>query len=83
MVESNDVTLSFRLDAESQRHLRALEMSGLTRSEAVQKGLRLVAAQIGRSEAIHREAEEVASSGADRREMLEVASFMESLLKSD
>jgi hypothetical protein len=73
------LAVSIRLDAESQRALYALESSGLTRSEAIRKGLRVAAEQLGRMEMIRREAEMVAADQQDRREMLEIAAFMESL----
>lgn len=71
--------VSIRLDAQSQRSLRALEASGLTRSEAIRKGLTVAAEQLRRMEVIRQEAEMVATDQHDRQEMLEIANFMESL----
>ncbi|HVA71446.1 MAG TPA: hypothetical protein VNF08_09025 [Acidimicrobiales bacterium] len=73
------LAVSIRLDDESQRALHALETTGLTRSEAIRKGLCLAAEQLGRLEMIRREAEMVTADQQDRREMLEIAAFMESL----
>jgi hypothetical protein len=59
--------------------LRALESSGLSRSEAIRKGLSVAADQLRRMEVIRQEAQMVASDQQDRHEMLEIATFMESL----
>jgi len=71
--------VSIRLDAQSQRSLRALEASGLSRSEAIRKGLFVAAEQLRRMDAIREEAQMVASDQQDRHEMLVIAAFMESL----
>jgi len=71
--------ISIRLDVEAQRSLRVLEASGLTRSEAIRKGLSIAADQLRRMDVIRQEAEMVASDQQDRQEMLEIAAFMESL----
>ena len=71
--------MSIRLDAQAQRSLRALESSGLSRSEAIRKGLSVAADQLRRMEVVREEAEMVASDQLDRLEMLEVAAFMEEL----
>lgn len=73
------MSISIRLDAQAQRSLRALEASGLTRSEAIRRGLSIAAEQIRRMEVIRHEAEMVAADQQDRQEMLEIAAFMESL----
>jgi hypothetical protein len=73
------LAVSTRLDGESQRALRLLESSGLTRSEAIRRGLRVAADQLRRSELIRGQAEMVAADESDRLEMLEIANFMESL----
>jgi len=72
-------SISFRLDAESQRHLLALEAAGLTRSEAIREALRAAAEHLKRRELVHREAELIAADQQDRQEMQQIASFMESL----
>jgi hypothetical protein len=79
MENSPSVLVSIRLDSEAQRSLRALEASGLTRSEAIRKGLTVAADQLRRMEVIRQEAEMVAADQQDRQEMLEIAAFMESL----
>ena len=71
--------MSFRLDQESQRALRILEASGLTRSEAIRTGLRTAAHDLQRKEAIHREVALLEADEGDRREMLEIAVFMDGL----
>jgi hypothetical protein len=71
--------VSIRLDAQAQRSLRALEASGLSRSEAIRKGLSVAAEQLRRMDVIRQEAEMVASDQQDRQEMLEISTFMESL----
>ena len=71
--------MSIRLDVESHRNLMLLEASGLSRSEAIRKGLQVAADQLRRSEIIYAEAQMVASDQEDRQEMLEIAAFMESL----
>jgi len=71
--------ISIRLDVQAQRSLRVLEASGLTRSEAIRKGLSIAADQLRRMDVIRQEAEMVASDQQDRHEMLEIAAFMESL----
>jgi len=72
-------SISFRLDAESQRHLRALEASGLTRSESIREALRYAAQGLTRRESVRREAEKIAADQQDRQEMQQIAAFMESL----
>ncbi len=79
MSEFASIAVSIRLDAESQRHLRSLEDSGLSRSEAIREALRIAAERLKRRELVRREAEMVASDQQDRQEMQEIASFMESL----
>jgi hypothetical protein len=71
--------VSIRLDAQAQRSLRALEASGLSRSEAIRRGLEVAAEQLRRMEVVRREAEMVASDQQDRLEMQEIAAFMEDL----
>jgi hypothetical protein len=61
--------VSIRLDTEAQRNLNLLEASGLSRSEAIRKG---------RSDMIYAEAQMASNHQHDRREMLEIAAFMES-----
>ncbi len=79
MKRNPSLAISIRLDVEAQRSLRALESSGLTRSQAIRRGLSLAAEHLERMEVIRQEAEMVAADQQDRQEMLEIASFMESL----
>jgi Arc/MetJ-type ribon-helix-helix transcriptional regulator len=77
--DTQKYAVSIRLDSEAQRNLNLLEASGLSRSEAIRKGLQVAADQLRRSEMIYAEAQMVANDQHDRREMLEIATFMESL----
>lgn len=79
MSDSQKYAVSIRLDTEAQRNLNLLEASGLSRSEAIRKGLQVAADQLRRSEMIYAEAQMVANDQHDRREMQEIAAFMESL----
>ena len=79
MSDSQKCAVSIRLDTEAQRNLNLLEASGLSRSEAIRKGLQVAADQLRRSEMIYAEAQMVANDQHDRREMQEIAAFMESL----
>jgi predicted transcriptional regulator len=71
--------VSVRLDDEVQRALRTLEASGMTRSEAIRKSILDAAAALRRREALRAEVASLEADDADRREMREVASLMESL----
>ena len=71
--------VSVRLDDEAQRALRTLEASGLSRSEAIRKSILDAAAALRRSEALRAELAGLEAEEADRCEMQEVASLMESL----
>ena len=79
MGDTQKYAVSFRLDAVAQHNLNRLEASGLSRSEAIRKGLQVAADQLRRSEIIYAEAKMVANDQQDREEMLEIAAFMESL----
>ncbi|MGH9045703.1 MAG: hypothetical protein ACRDVW_00135 [Acidimicrobiales bacterium] len=73
------VAVSVRLDDEAQRALRTLEASGMSRSDAIRKSILDAAAALRRSEALKAEVAALEADEADRREMQEVASLMESL----
>lgn len=73
------VAISVRLDDEAQRALRALEDSGLTRSEAIRAALVDSARRLRRSSTLAAEVAALEADEADRAEMLEVAELMESL----
>jgi len=67
------------LDDDVQRALRTLEASGLSRSQAIRKSILDAAAALRRNEALRAEVAMLEADEADRREMRDVASLMESL----
>lgn len=71
--------ISLRLDEEAERALSRLEASGMTRSEAIRKALVESAQALHRRQQIAQEVAALEADDADREEMLEVASLMESL----
>ena len=71
--------ISVRLDDDAQRALRLLEASGMSPSEAIRTSLLASAARLRRSRDLAAEAAALEADGADREEMLSVASLMESL----
>jgi antitoxin component of RelBE/YafQ-DinJ toxin-antitoxin module len=71
--------VSVRIDEEVQRALATLEAGGLTRSEAVRKSILDAAHALKRREQLRDEVNALDADEADRAEMLEVASLMESL----
>jgi len=71
--------ISVRLDEEAQRALRALEASGLSRSEAIRSALIYSAHRLRRRADLAAEVAALEADDADRREMLAVAGLMESL----
>ena len=71
--------VSVRLDDEVQRALMTLEASGMSRSEAIRKSILDAAAALRRREALRAEVALLEADDADRQEMQEIASFMESL----
>lgn len=71
--------MSIRLDEQATRDLMILESSGLSRSEAIRKGLHSAARDLRRKDRIFAQAQLVAKDQLDRAEMLEVAAFMESM----
>jgi Arc/MetJ-type ribon-helix-helix transcriptional regulator len=73
------IAISVRLDDEAQKALAQLEASGLSRSEAIRTALVKSAQQERRREALQREMAALEDDEVDRREMLEVAEFMEML----
>jgi Arc/MetJ-type ribon-helix-helix transcriptional regulator len=73
------MAVTVRLDGPSQRALRALEASGLSRSEAVRRGLLRAAADLRRREDLRAEVADLMSDEVDRAEMREIAAFMEGL----
>jgi len=73
------IAISVRLDDEAQRALAQLEASGLSRSEAIRTALVKSAQQQRRRETLRQEMAALEEDENDRREMLDVAEFMESL----
>jgi predicted transcriptional regulator len=74
--------VSVRLDDDVQRALNTLAATGLSRSEAIRKAVLDAAAALRRNEALRVEVAALEADEADRQEMLEVASLMESLRAS-
>lgn len=59
--DTQKYAVSIRLDAEVQPNLNLLEASGLSRSEAIRKGLKVAANQLRRNETVFAEAHMVAN----------------------
>ncbi len=74
--------ISVRLDDDSERALRVLEASGLTRSEAIRSSLLASAERLHRRRVLAAEAALLEADPEDRSEMLSVASLMESMRAS-
>ncbi|MGZ4104509.1 MAG: ribbon-helix-helix protein, CopG family [Actinomycetota bacterium] len=71
--------ISVRLDDDALRALRTLEAAGLSRSEAIRRALIDSAARLRDKRTLRAETRALERDEHDRREMLEVASLMESL----
>ena len=71
--------ISVRLDPEALRALAQIESTGLSRSEAIRKAILDSAAMLRRRDALAVEVAALDADEDDRREMLEVADFMESM----
>jgi predicted transcriptional regulator len=71
--------ISVRLDPEALRALAQIESTGLSRSEAIRKAILDSAARLRRRAALAAEVAALEADQDDRREMLEVADFMESM----
>jgi predicted transcriptional regulator len=71
--------ISVRLDSEALRALAQIESTGLSRSEAIRKAILDNAARLRRRDALAAEVAALEADEDDRREMLEVADFMESM----
>jgi len=71
--------ISVRLDPEALRALAQLESTGLSRSEAIRKAILDSAGRLRRRAALAAEVAALEADEGDRREMLEVAEFMESM----
>ena len=71
--------ISVRLDEDAEQALRALEASGLTRSEAIRSSLLASARRLRRGKDLAAEVATLEADATDRAEMLTVAALMESL----
>jgi hypothetical protein len=71
--------ISVRLDPEALRALAQIESTGLSRSGAIRKAILDCAARLRRRDALAAEVAALEADEDDRREMLEVADFMESM----
>jgi Arc/MetJ-type ribon-helix-helix transcriptional regulator len=71
--------ISVRLDTEALQALAQLESTGLSRSEAIRRAILDSAGRLRRRAALAAEVAALEADEGDRREMLEVASFMESM----
>lgn len=71
--------ISVRLDEEAERALRALEATGLSRSEAIRSALTESARRLQMRAELAAEVAALEADDIDRAEMLEVAGLMESL----
>lgn len=71
--------ISVRLDDEAELALRALEASGLSRSEAIRTALVDSARRLRRGAELAAEVAELEADDDDRAEMSAVAQLMESL----
>jgi Arc/MetJ-type ribon-helix-helix transcriptional regulator len=71
--------ISVRLDDDAVRALRALEATGLSRSEAIRSALVEAARRFRRRAELAAEVAALEKDAPDREEMLAVAALMESL----
>ena len=71
--------ISVRLDEQAEQALRALEATGLSRSEAIRSALVGAARALRRNDELAAEVARLEADEADRSEMLAVAELMESL----
>ena len=71
--------ISVRLDGDAQRALAELEATGLSRSEAVRRGLVTAAQRLRDRQRLIDEVADLASDEADREEAAAVSSMMEDL----
>jgi Arc/MetJ-type ribon-helix-helix transcriptional regulator len=71
--------ISVRLDDEALKALRTLEATGMSRSDAIRSALLSAAGRMRRHRELAAEVAALEADEDDRREMLEVAGFMEAL----
>ena len=73
------VSYQRRLDTEAMQALAQLEATGISRSEAIRRAILDSASRLRRRAALAAEVAALEADEGDRREMLEVAAFMESM----
>lgn len=71
--------VSVRLDPEAMRALAQLEATGISRSEAIRRAILDSAGRLRKRAALAAEVAALEADEDDRREMIEVADFMESM----
>lgn len=71
--------ISVRLDEEARRALAELEATGLSRSDAVRRGLIAAAQRLRDRQRLIDEVADLATDEADRAEAAQVATMMEDL----
>ncbi len=71
--------ISVRLDEDARRALAELEATGISRSEAVRRGLVVAAQRLRDRQRLIDEVAELAEDEQDRAEAAEVAAMMEQL----
>ena len=71
--------ISVRLDPEVMQALSQLEATGISRSEAIRRAILDSASRLRRRADLAAEVADLEADEDDRREMLEVAAFMESM----
>src|SRR5271155_229370 len=71
--------ISVRLDPAALRALAQLEATGMSRSEAIRRAILDSAGRLQRRAALAAEAAALEADDDDRREMIELAAFMESM----
>lgn len=71
--------ISVRLDDETERALQLLESTGLSRSDAIRTSLISSANRLRKGRDLAAEVAALEADEADRAEMLQVASLMESM----
>ena len=71
--------ISVRLDPEALQALAQLEATGMTRSEAIRQAILDSAGRLRKRAALAAEVAALEADEEDRREMIELAAFMESM----
>jgi predicted transcriptional regulator len=71
--------VSVRLDSETRLALAQIEATGISRSEAIRRAILDSAGRIRQRAALAAEVAALEADDEDRREMIELAAFMESM----